>query len=61
MRNKIPLITNKDKVIEYMSEYSLEERLKYWSNNRNIFKEIPTNQDIHIHNVCKDTKKRELN
>lgn len=58
MRDKIPLIIKDNKVIEYMNDYTLKERLKYWDNNKNIFKEIPSNKDIHINNVWKDITKK---
>lgn len=59
MRAKIPLIVKDDKVIEYMSVYTLLERLKYWRNN-NYFTgfRIPTNKDIHVNNVWKDVTRK---
>ena len=58
MRNKNPLITNKGKVIEYMSIYTLLERIRYWRNNSFFtgYFRIPSNKDIHINNVWKDLK-----
>jgi len=59
MRDKIPLIIKDNKVIEYMSVYTLKERIRYWINNRFFtgFR-IPSNKDIHINNVWKDTTKK---
>jgi len=58
MRAKIPLIIKDNKVIEYMNDYTLEERIRYWINNRFFTRfRIPTNKDIHINNVWKDLTK----
>jgi hypothetical protein len=55
MRNKVARKL-RDDYIEKISVYSFFERVKYWRNN-NYFTgfRIPSNLDIHIHNIWKDT------
>lgn len=44
---------------ELIADYSLEERINYANKYKGIFPAgyVPTNQDIHIHNIWVDIKK----